>query len=241
MKKLLTLIVTVFFIVGFSGSVVFAGNGIDLNGKHYNVNIIGKKKGSVNGDDSNGRSIFIPLKNVNNRNDLICPEDGSVLVDDIEPTWVDSEPTGAKIYFVAGDSFEVQDRDGTDNDGAKIQVPVDPDTKEILFDIYVRVLGKPGGCINVAGYAHDDLQGLWFWSGSVYLNRTKGKQAFIRANELFEVWWCTVDTDTDTCDADANDAQEISVFSDVFDEYFWNIMNDGAKLVQVRIYPRPVE
>ncbi len=70
------------------------------------------------------------------------------------------------------------------------------------------------------------------------MNRTKGKQVFINANDLFNVWWCTVDTTTDTC---MGDAQEISVFSDAFDSYFWNILNDGVKLVQVRIYPRPIQ
>jgi hypothetical protein len=238
MKKLLAVIFAVTFIIGFSGSVVFAGNGIDINGKHYNVNIIGKKKGAVNGDNSNGSSIFIPLKNVMSRDGMVCDVDGAVLVDDTAPTWLDSEPIGTKIYFVAGDSFAILDRDGTDSNGAKIQVPVDPTTKEILFDIYIRVLGKPYGCMNIGAYAYDANQGLWFWAGSVYLNRTKGKQVFINANDLFDVWWCTVDTTTDTC---LDNAQEISVFSDVFDSYFWNILNDGVKLVQVRIYPRSIQ
>lgn len=238
MKKLLAFIFAVTFIIGFSGSVVFAGNGIDINGQHYNVNIIGKKKGAVNGDTSNGASIFIPLKNVMSRDGMICPEDGSYLEDDTAPTWQDTEPVGTKIYFVAGDSFAILDRDGTDANGAKIQVPVDPTTKEILFDIYIRVLGKPKGCMNIAGYAYDANQGLWFWSGSVYLNRTKGKQVFINANDLFDVWYCTVDIVNDVC---ADTPEEISVFSDVFSSYFWNIQNDGAKLVQVRIYPRSIQ
>jgi len=29
---------------------------------------------------------------------------------------------------------------------------------------------------------------------------------------------------------------EISVFADVFDSYFWELYNDGTKWVQVRIY-----
>ena len=243
MNKLLTLIFAVTFIIGFSGSVVFAGNGIDINGTHYNVNIIGKKKGAVNGDYSSGASIFIPLKNVLSRDGMVCDVDGTVLEDDVTPTWLDSVPSGARIYFVAGDSFKILDRDGTDANGAKIQVPVDPTTKEILFDIYIRVLGKPKGCMNISAYAYDATQQLYFLAGSVYMNRTTGKQVFIKANDLFDVWWCDVILDPLTGEevcAEGTDA-EISVFSDVFSEYFWNIQNDGVKLVQVRIYPRPIQ
>ena len=238
MKKLTALVLAATLIVGMSGSAVFAGNGIDMNGRHYNMNIIGKKKGAVNGDYSNGSSLFIPLVNVKSRGEMVCDVDGALLVDDTAPTWLSSEPVGTKIYFVAGDSFAILDRDGTDGNGAKVQVPVDPATKEILFDIYIRVLGKPFGCMNIGAYAYDGNQELWFWAGSVYLNRTKGKQVFINANDLFDVWWCTVDPITDTC---MDEAQEISVFSDLFDSYFWNILNDGVKLVQVRIYPRPIQ
>lgn len=32
--------------------------------------------------------------------------------------------------------------------------------------------------------------------------------------------------------------EELSVFNNVFEDYFWNILNDGTRLVQVRLYPR---
>ena len=241
MKKLLTLIFAVTFIIGFSGSVVFAGNAgdIKLSGPHYNVNIIGKKKGGIGGDTSNGASIFIPLKNVTTRDGMVCDVDGAVLKDDVAPTWLSAEPIGTKIYFVPGTSFAILDRDGTDNNGATIQVPVDPDTKEIAFDIWIRILGKPYGCMNIGAYAYDATQQLYFWAGSVYLNRTTGKQEFIKVNELFYVHWCIVDVANQVCTTESG--EPISVFSDVFSEYFWNIQNDGAKLVQVRIYPRVIQ
>ncbi len=40
----------------------------------------------------------------------------------------------------------------------------------------------------------------------------------------------------ETC-ACVTDPVELSVFNDVFDNYFWNIINDGTRNVQVRLYP----
>jgi hypothetical protein len=235
MRKLIGLNVAVLVIIAvFSTGTAFAVNGAP-SGPHFNVNIIGHPKGGIGGDDSSGHSIMIPLRNVQSREGLICNVDGVQLVDDIAPTWETSEPTGAKIYFVAGDHFEIIDRDGTDSDGATIKVPVDPVTGDIKFDIYMRVLGKPNTCMNINAYAYDLEQNLWFKAGSVYVSRKSGKSTFVRAIDLFRVWFCTVDPLTNKCaDAGAN----LSVFNDVFDNYFWNILNDGTRLLQVRLYQK---
>ena len=227
------------------------GNGLPSSGKVGQFNLIGKPKGGIGGDNSNGRAIMIPLRNVASKGDLYCPADGFELIDDLAPTWSTSVPEATRLYFKLGTTFDIIDRDGTDG-SATIQIPYDVfnvttggeviSTTEVTLDVYVRVLGKPGGCMDIAAYAYDDTQGLYFWAGSVYLKRNAGKPAAYKINELFDVWWCNV---VDILDADGNvigqeceegTTQERSVFDDVFQDYFWNIQNYDLKNVQVRLY-----
>lgn len=255
MKKTIIfgLVFALVLVIGYGSSFALtASDGTKLSGPHEQFNIIGhpNKRGNdgcIGGDNGNGGAIMIPLKNVGGPAELVCnegpnPNDQTVFVDDIAPTWTSQEPAGAKIYFVCGDSFDIIDRDGCDNDGATIQVkcntepdPLDPNNtqKVIAYDVFIRALGKPNTCMNIEGFAYDDGQGLWFWSGTVYINRDSRKSTFVKATELFDVWWCTVDQATNLC---MDNPVELSVFNDVFDNYFWNIINDGTRIVQVRLY-----
>ena len=251
-------------------------DGRKLSGPHYQFNIIGHPKNveCIGGDDSNGRAIMVPLRNVGGQSGLVCEEGPgggqTVFVDDIAPKWSTQAPTGARINFQCGDSFQILDRDACDSNGAKIQVecttapdPLNPDgTQDVIaYDVYMRVLGKPSTCMNITGYAYQlDLDhSLWFETGTVYLNRSKGKSTFVKVTDLFDVWWCDVREKIGDVDANGNligdedgicetgeacecttTPVELSVFNDIFDEYFWNILNDGTRLVQVRLYPRLV-
>src|SRR5262245_35265856 len=71
--------------------------GKGLSGPHYNLNIIGVPKGkTADMTNTNGHTIFVPLT-------------GTV-----------------KIYYEAGDEFQVIDRNGMDADGATVEVPSSP-------------------------------------------------------------------------------------------------------------------
>jgi hypothetical protein len=188
---------------------------------------------------------MIPLKNANGKDQpsIDCENEQATVEDDTEPTY-NLAPTGARIYFVQGDTFEILDRDATDGNGAKIQIPTAMILNEataqeeavITVDIYMRVLGKPLKCIDIRGLAYDATQNLYFWAGTVHLNRKRGKSSFISANELFNVQYCQVDELNGGCleDTEVN----VSVFNSVFQDYFWDILNDGTRLVQVRLYLR---
>ena len=209
------------------------GNGA-LSGPHYQFNIIGSPKG-ISGDTSNGRAIMVPLKNATGPNQIVCETDQYVLANDLAPTYSNQAPTGARLYFEPSNTFEIVDRDATDG-SATIKVPVNGD--QITFDIFLRVLGKPNTCMDIDAYAFDADQvgGLYFWAGSVDVNRKAGKSTFVKVNYLFDVWFCQVDATTGLCTDGTS--QELSVFNNVFDNYFWNILNDGTRIVQVRLYPR---
>jgi hypothetical protein len=204
-----------------------------LSGAHYQFNLIGHPKG-ISGDDSGGRAVMIPLKNATGPNEIVCEASEVVWRNDLEPTFTDQEPAGAKIFFEASNTFEIVDRDATDG-SALIRVPVDGN-QTITFDIYLRVLGKPNTCMDIDAFAYDLDQNLYFWAGSVDLNRKTGRATWVKVNYLFDVWYCEVDPATNTCVAGTSN--EISVFDNVFESYFWNILNNGTRLVQVRLYPR---
>lgn len=243
MRKTIRLnVAVVVFVMVFTIGTAFAGNTATGNqapsGPHFNINIIGHPKGSIGGDDSSGHSIMIPLKNVQPGVPITCVDvNGVVLIDDkgLTPT---VEPTGARIYFVSGDHFEIIDRDATDSNGATIMVPVgapDPVTgdKAIAFDVYIRVLGKPNQCMKIDAFvtdATDADQTVWYQTGTLKVSRKTGQSIFVRVNELFTI--CIWDAIQQKC------VDYRSVFNDIFDSYFWSILNDGTRLVQLRLYPK---
>ncbi len=243
MKKMLfsSLIFALAFVFAMDFAIggTLPNNG-KLKGPHWQFNIIGHPNNNFSGDYSNGRTIMVPLKNTTLGPDsLACQADGVVIGNDSTPTYTDSVPTGARIYFeVCNDctTFQIADRNALDG-SAKILVPLsvlNPDTREITFNIYLRVLGKPNTCMQIDAYAYDENQELYFWAGAAYISRKTGKSVFVKANELFDVYFCEVDSVTHQCLAGTT--QELSVFNNVFEEYFWNVLNDGTRNVQVRIY-----
>jgi len=219
--------------------------GPKLSGPHWGFNIIGHPNNKFSGDNSNGRTIMVPLKTVPGPSSLACEADGVVIVDDQAPTYSTSAPNTARIYFEVCEScttFEIADRDALDG-RAKVLVPASALQADgtIKFDIYLRVLGKPNTCMEIGAYAYDADQALYFWAGTAFISRKTGKSVFVKANELFSVWYCQkdvtdLDADGNTEECVAGTEVELSVFNDVFEEYFWNILNDGTRLVQVRIY-----
>ena len=211
---------------------VAAGNGIDLNGWHYNLNLIGMKNPkNVNLDDlknSMGHVIFVKMGS------------GSQLQ--------------TRIYLAeapAGENFDIIDFDGTDG-VARLQLPdpyLDPDPVNLsdkgseclsTYQIYVRVLGAPGGTgkiatgiCNTTGGAYPvcitEPGNIWYTSENVTLNsHNKGD------NQKFE----QVTHELTTVNIGGT---HYGLFADsIYGElYFWELFNDGMKLVQLRFYPTP--
>ncbi len=211
-------------------SVSAGGNGIDLNGPHYNLNLIGMKyPKNVNLDDlnaSNGHVIFVKMGN--------------------------GEKLQTRIYLSEGE-FKVIDYDGTDGI-ARFQLPrpypegadvnITDEELECLsaYQVYVRVLGKPGGTGNITtGVCNSTTD-------------TNGQPICIE--EAGNVW---LSTESVPLSSHGNDGKFIQVtselttvkigdyryglFSDTIygDLYFWDLYNDGMKLIQLRFYPTPEE
>jgi hypothetical protein len=242
MRTLTTIIAGAALVSALAAMPALAGNTFPQGKLLGKFNFIGHPK-NVNvlkSDTSNGRAIMIPLKNATGANAIVCEADETILTDDTAPNFTTVEPAGAKVSFVPGDSFAILDRDATDANGALIQVPTQTgDGEQVLaVSIWLRILGKPNTCLDIDAYAYDaDNQGgsLWFWAGSVDLNRKTGKATAIRVNELFDVNFCQVDPVLNVC-VDGT-TQELSVFNDVFEGYAWYLLNNGARNVEARLYP----
>jgi hypothetical protein len=150
MKKIIILSLTALLMMPIlaANAAAITGNGAP-NGNHYNLNIIGVKNTKNNNmdtdyDSANGHVIFVSL-------------DGK-----------------SKINLVEGPDYAVLDKNGTDGDGARLQLP-DPGLDPYLVDdkgdadttsdysVFVRPLGKPGGWATIttcADLLDDTFAGL---------------------------------------------------------------------------------
>lgn len=126
MKKVLIVVVSLAVVVGAVSAVLATGNGAP-SGAHYNLNIIGvQNPKTADMTDSSGHVIFVALNGK------------------------------TKINLVEGPEYAVLDKNGTDSNGALLQLP-DPGLDPYLvgapgdadtvsdYSVFVRPLGKPGG------------------------------------------------------------------------------------------------
>jgi hypothetical protein len=245
--KRLTIFVAFAFAFALAAPALAGKGNNGLSGPHWEIHLIGSKNGT-SGDTSGGRAIMIPLKNATGPDEIVCEDSEVILEDDIAPTFQTQEPAGAKLHWVAGGDteFAITDRDATDGD-AWITVPtvLNGDERVLAVDVWVRVHGKPNTCIDIDAFAFDADQGLYFWAGSIDLNRKTGRSTWTNVNSLFDVFFCDVCTQEDVdggsnCtvgECIAGTSEELSVFNDVFEDYFWSLLNNGTRNVEIRLYP----
>lgn len=204
-------------------------------------------------DNSRKHAIFIPVKTANGPKELYCEAaDGSgsfIMGDQPNANLGEVEPIdGVKLRFVKDstiNSLHVVDHDATDG-SAQINVPADWATATSI-DLYVRVRGKPGVCIGADAFVYDGS--YYFYAGTVVLKRKSGQSTSVDAGELTNVYYCPEGTTVDPTtghnyDCVASDgttvpAIEYDVFNNVFEEYFWDINNDGVRVMQVLMRANP--
>jgi hypothetical protein len=200
-------------------------------------------------DGSNGRAIFIPVKTANAPKTAYCtaaagrPDGSFILGDAANENLGDFEPMdGVKINFVKDpllSSLLIADRDATDG-YAEIRVPADW-ANATSIDLYMRVLGKPGGCIGADAFVFDGT--YYFYAGTAVFKRKAGQSTFVDAGELTDVYYCPggstfqqTGPHTYSCvlpDLTTTAAIEYNVFNALFTEYFWDVNNAGVRVTQV--------
>jgi hypothetical protein len=192
---------------------VSAQVGKGLSGPHFNLNIIGVPRGkNPDMDNTNGHTIFVPLE-------------GTV-----------------KIFYVAGDEFQVLDRNGTDADGATVEVPHADLDASVCYDVYAWALGKPGGnAVVQADCVIEDLIGDCrdaLLLDSFEVTRKPGKPKRENISDIFRASGC-IDLGGEVGVCDTGDLQFNNVW--IFNipqlvSYFWDYTNTNLRIMQVRFY-----
>lgn len=198
------------------------GNGAP-SGPHYNLNIIGVKKGKTAPmDGDNGHRIFVDL-------------------------WGNT-----KILLYEGDTFEVLDANGTDNNGGAFQLPnPDPDGDGVTsYSVYARALGGPNGKATLTTCAEDPATGEEVCStdNEVFV-RTVGKgnsSKFTNVSKELLTLSIVIDSEetpdlAECLGVEGVEEVQVGLFDDCLENYFWDYENEGLKLLQLRFYEVPTD
>jgi hypothetical protein len=222
--KRLSVLTAVLVATGFAAPAL--AGGINLNGPHYNLNIIGvenPKTAPMTGSDRH--TIFVGLGK--------------------------KSSVASNIYLAPG-PFDVCDGNAFDaahsctgdviaNQGAVFQLPCNSavptasgcpgGTFSADYQIWGRALGKPGGSVSIKTCGTDDTGTLVCSTGSALFTRGKGKSGFFDVTaSLTTVNACFDVAGVVTCET-------ISLFDPDLQDFFWQYSNNGLRLLQLRFYP----
>ncbi len=198
-----TLLFLALFAIVVTPAFAQTGNGAP-NGAHYNLNIIGVQKDkAADMEGTRGHTIFVKL-------------DGK-----------------SKILLAEGAYFEVLDRNGTDGNGARFQLPnPDPDGDgTTLYSVYARALGKPDRTARMTTCGVDEYDVEFCSLAVLELKRTKGRQQFENVSRYLLYIYADIDDD--------GVLERVPLFDDSLESYFWDYDNNGLKLAQIRFYEVP--
>ncbi|MCM1988043.1 hypothetical protein [Methanococcoides seepicolus] len=218
-------VLAVFICAGLAVSVQAAKPGIDFNGPHYGLNIIGKDvdwKGNGNGYD-NGHTMFVP-ENTSDFNITVWDEGVETVV------------PGIRINITQGDAFDVIDGNAFDDGTCAFELAPGK------YHVYIAAKAKPVGHTNIVGWVQAN-DTYYFDIGDVQVSKSK-KAQWDDATNLFYV---SGQEEPDALGMLSNQ-DNVWVFDyltalNTYDPtlypnllYFWQYDNHGSKLVQVRFY-----
>lgn len=229
-------------------------------GFDYKFNIIGTKEKSASLDSVNGKRIFVLLNGgqevcdpyeTNPSADLYCDAGDLKGGRSVPGSWATLDKKN-KILLTPCDpsddacDFDILDANGTDADGANLQMPDDVSTR---YEVFARALGKPGGSARITPCADETLDAdneVWCSLTSAVLTREKGKPKVENVTDELLFIDIIIDPDVDpelsAClgypDDPLNPDLEVQVdniplFNACFQNYFWNYDNHGLRLLQV--------
>jgi hypothetical protein len=204
--------------------------GIDFNGPHFELNLLGKKDGfnDKEVDNPERHTMFVPI---NTAGMVINLKDGGSL-------------DGIRINMTQGSEFAVLD--GTFFDGDNLEFQLGPGK----YAVYVAMRGKknvPSPQIDGWLEGYDEIGDLYFYQnlGTVTVTRK-----WTNATDLFMIDV----TEAGALPFDPDNGSEQWIFDymtwlDALTEwdgdpvayselaYFWQLQNNGSQLIKVRFYP----
>ena len=197
------------------------GNGIDLTGYHYNLNLVGKKadwNGNGGYDNPDRHTMFVPEST----------EDFSFTVGSY--TFEDS----IKISMTQGTEFAVLDGNAFGDGECKFQLGPGK------YRVYIVAKAKPGGSTKITGWVYCKLTGEFLFDiGDVTVTKSK------KWKEITELFYVSAGEEPDIIGLlTGNDNVWVFTYLGMLAgagytdaEYFWQYENQGNKLVKVRFYP----
>ena len=197
--------------------------GLNFNGPHYNLNLIGKKV-----DWNGGGSFDNP-----NRHTMFVPEDtsdfGMWIPQKVHGVIVDVWVPGLTIWMtqgVEGDEFEVIDGTAFGEVNASCSFQLAPG----YYQVVIAAKGKPNKITDITSYGwyyDEDLLDYYYRNlGNVKVSHNK-KPVWKDVTDLFMIddLWIFDYINSLMLDPEVKDKA-----------YFWQLVN-GGKLIQVRFYP----
>lgn len=132
------------------------------------------------------------------------------------------------ILLRKGD-YQVIDGNGTDGT-ASFQLP-DPagDSGQLAYSVWIRPVAGKGSISFQTCFTETETNTVWCYAGSLVQNLTKNNKFTDVSRDLLQV---CADTDTTS----GTSLQLVPLFSNLGQDYFWSVDNDGMRNVQMRFY-----
>jgi hypothetical protein len=218
MKRLIAIIIATVLMATFTTPVFAAPKGIDVNGFHYTLNIVGKKADwNGNGDYDHGSTVFVPA---DSSGLSFTAPDGITVID------------GIKINVGLGPEYAVTDGNAFDDGACAFELPKD------RYKVFICIRGKPGFSADIKGWIYDSDSDIslmeigQFSVGRKWADATD-ELLYVDLSGIFGAGYENIYA-LDLLDGTILDPDGNAL---VIDEYFWSLVSNGAKLIKVRIYP----
>ena len=204
--------------------------GIDFNGPHFNLNLIGKKANWPGGgsyDNWDRHTMFVPVDTTGWT--IPTPgDDDTTNVPDLD---------GIKIVMTQGTEFAVKDGNAFDDGECAFQLAPGH------YKVYIVAKAKPGGYTDITGWVYAlDENGAAYYYDIGDLRVTKSK----KWKDATHIFYVSPDEDYFGIILDDMWVFEYLSFLKDYDfgldpditdaAYFWQYDNHGNKLVKVRFY-----
>jgi hypothetical protein len=203
-------VVAVAFVTAMTAAPAFAGNGLNVNGAHYNLNILGKTNCGISSSGSSGHVIQV-LLNFSDGN-----QNGQLA------TTLDKRN---KIFLSPG-ALSVTDPNACDGDGAAFSLPAGG------YAVWARALGKPGGMATMGVCATDGMGTTDTADDMLVCNTGTDVVSMVRKNGQPVFTNVTRELTTLYYGGTA-----YNLFDARFQGYFWDYDNNGLRHLQLRFYP----
>jgi hypothetical protein len=245
MKKIFGILLVVVLVTTIVPSAVLAKSPkteFDLNGPHYNLNLLGKRDGWNDKEVSNPErhTMFVPMDTTNWDIDLKSGPAGNKVVNHGSVSTNVTSLPGFAIYMTQSGSGDFAVIDGTAFDGD----PCELDLAAGTYRVVVAAKAKPVAnqpVIDGWAQVYDEYGTLYYY---LNLGTVTVKRKWSDATDLFFI-------DNDEINTGATGLPTVSGQVWIFDyldyleglaqysdtAYFWQLQNNGSKLIQVRFYP----